>query len=310
MRWVPLILLAACAGSEPERKKSPAEQPKLPSPYVADEDTVPAPTADLSEIEAALQAGIDAAPRVTPAAVRLAYDAAMTTSDPYCPYFFSGPDGDYWFDECTSEVGSAFAGYAFGLDQQGVYDPVSGGTVDTWYVAGAATVETSGSELLVIGGTAYEVRFTDGVSTSWQSVVQGTFTWDGVEADGTWLATDYDPDLVRTFVLYELTNGHAASFDGGIGRLGPDGQWSIAFDNAVSVGTFLGSPCADEPSGTLSVRAEDGSWYDIRFHGPDGETFETSGACDGCGDVFYKGEPAGEACADFSTWLGWGAAPW
>lgn len=310
-RWMTLALLVGCGGSTPEKRQDPGTtEVALPSPYVADETSVPEPTADPAEVAAALQAGVDAAPQVSPVAVRQAYEAAMATSDGACPYFFTGPDGDYWFDDCNSQLGSAFSGFVFALDQPGYVDPSTGLTIDTWYVSGAASVVTGAAETLVVGGTAYEVSYTDGMSTTWQSIVQGSFSWNGPEAAGTWMAADYDPDLVSTFVSYPDTGGMAAVFDGGVGRLGDQGQWSIAFDNALMANLGLGSPCGEEPSGTISVRTADGSWYDIRFHGPDPDTFQPSGTCDGCGDVFFHGEPAGEVCADFSSWVGWGGAPW
>ena len=66
-----------------------------------------------------------------------------------------------------------------------------------------------------------------------------------------------------------------------------------------------------EPGGTIGVRVADGSWYDVQFHGPtDAKPEVAPKDCDGCGDAFYRGEPLGTVCVDFSAWTGWGAAPW
>ena len=316
-RWISLFLLVGCAQSDGDGKKNkgsdtPDDTVELPSPYIAPEESAPEPTATAQEIEDALLAGIDAALEVSPGPVKSAWEAAMATADGGCPYYFSSPDGDYWFDDCTSSQNSHFSGYAFGMDAVDQYDPTYGISFDIWYVGGAATIDTEASGTMVLGGTAYTVHYEEPISgtQTWQAIVQGTFLWDGPEADGTWLERGYDPDLVQTYVYLPATTGHAFGLDGGIGGLGANGQWAVAFDQVNHIGILLGSPCSLEPHGTISVRASDGSWYDVRFHGPHPETFETSGECDGCGDVFFHGEAIGEICADFDSWLGWGASPW
>jgi hypothetical protein len=49
----------------------------------------------------------------------------------------------------------------------------------------------------------------------------------------------------------------------------------------------------------------------VSFDGPGefGQPYDGAG-CDGCGEVWFRGEPAGQACVDFSGLLDWTEAPW
>lgn len=310
MRPIALCLaacsLAACTkGPESDGRA----EPKDPSPYVVDEETSPVPSASIDEISQAFQAGIDAVMELGAPPVRDAYLAAMQGASANCPDAFSGPDGDYWFDDCTSPAGTSFSGYVFDYASYDVVDPYSGGTYDQWYLYGGATIQTAAGERMDLGGGVSMYEIDDGFAQTWQSSVQGTFTWDGPQAGGTWLDEGYDPDLSTYFQVIPTYDARVAYVDGGIGGLGPDLQWAASFDEAVMFDIILGGDCDLEPAGQASVRAADGSWYDLKFHASDGYSPGT-GPCDGCGDLFFRGEPMGEACADFSAWLGWGGAPW
>jgi hypothetical protein len=72
-----------------------------------------------------------------------------------------------------------------------------------------------------------------------------------------------------------------------------------------------GSDCPQEPSGTLAIRDEANEWYTVAFDGPSyagGETFPA--ACDGCGEVWYRGTSLGLVCPDLSTLTQWERSPW
>lgn len=310
MRLLPLVLLfAGCAKNQDPKQGGSADDPGDPSPYVVDETSTPVPTASVQEIGDALQAGIDGVVRLGAPPVRDAYATVMLESSAICPATFSGPDGDYWFDDCVSAAGAEYSGYAFAYEGTGLYDPVYQVTYDTWYVFGAATLFTSGGDLLEIGGTATLTEYGDGTYTQWETALQGSFHWDGVGSVGTWLEEGLDPDMYSIFTTIPSVGSNGVYFDGGIGGLGPQAQWAVGFEEALLMDPILGSTCQDEPMGAASVRASDGTWYDIRFHGSD-EYGNTTGPCDGCGDLFFQGEPMGEVCADFSTWLSWGSSPW
>ena len=63
--------------------------------------------------------------------------------------------------------------------------------------------------------------------------------------------------------------------------------------------------------GNQQARDNAGQWYDVLFDGPleYGEQVDPD-LCDGCGQVWYRGEPLGEACVDFSHLLDWSGRPW
>ena len=309
MRTLPLVLLVVSCAKDADRDKDKQPAVEDPSPYVVDETSSPVPTADLAEIGSALQAGIEGIVELGAPPIRDAYNTVMTESSLICPGTFSGPDGDYWFDDCTAASGATFTGYAFAYEAYDLVDPYYGLTYDTWYVFGAATLFTSTGQMLEIGGGATLNEYSDGVYTQWDTSLQGSFAWDGVGATGTWLEEGLDPDLFSTFIALPSLNQNGVYFDGGVGGLGPQAQWAVGWDTAALNDPLFGSSCQDEPMGEASVRAADGSWYDIRFHGSD-EYGNTTGPCDGCGDVFFQGEAMGEVCADFSSWLGWGDSPW
>lgn len=320
MRNVLIIsIVAGCTGTASEPGPEPVDSdptvvdPDPPSEYVADEEALPAPTASLDEIGEALQLALDAAMTIHGAPVRAAYDAAMTGSTGACPYVYATPDGAYWYDSCTAADGSEFDGYVFSYEESGLFDPSSGLVLDYWYAYGGATVENAGGEQLELAGSAVSVKGTgdsNGITyTIYQTDVGGTFRWDGPEADGTWLSSGLDPDLISDVTSIASLDVASVFLSGGFGGFG-DG-WAIAFDANTVGDALLGLPCADELSGTIGVRAPDGTWYDVQFQGSDGLDPDYDPArCDGCGDVFYRGEAMGEVCADTHAMLAMAVTPW
>lgn len=307
-------LLAGCAGTPQDGDPGdPATVPEPPSDYIFEEGDLPEPTSSLEDIAEALQVALDLTMTVHAAPVQQAYDAAMAGSTVACPYVYATPDGSYWYDSCTASDGSEFDGYVFAYEAQGIYDVYSGLMLDYWYAFGGATVESSDGYRLELAGGAVSIKGYGSQSGTefvvYQTDVGGTFAWEGPEADGTWLAAGVEPDLVVNITAVPLVNQSSIFLQGGFG--GFNDGWAIAFDDNAIGGELLGLPCAEEVSGTLGVRATDGTWYDIQFQGSDGTDVDYDGAaCDGCGDVFYQGEPMGEICIDFSTLVEMGVAPW
>lgn len=312
-----ISLLAGCASTsqEPDPEPgSPAGASEVPpSDYVFEEGDLPEPTASLADITEALQVALDLTMTIHGAPVRDAYDAAMVGSTGACPYVYTTPDGSYWYDSCTASDGSEFDGYVFAYEEAGLFDPSSGLVLDYWYAFGGATVENARGDRLELAGSAVSVKGTgtvDGTAyTIYQTDVGGTFQWDGPEAQGTWLSSGIDPDLISNVTSLPSLDQTAIFVSGGFGGFA-DG-WAVAYDDNTIGDALLGLPCAAELSGTIGVRAPDGSWYDIQFQGSDGQDPDYDDArCDGCGDVFYQGEAMGEVCVDFGAMMAMGVAPW
>ena len=119
-----------------------------------------------------------------------------------------------------------------------------------------------------------------------------------------------DPAIVlRRCVLLTLAMG-VVELAGGFGGI-LDG-WAVAFDGNAVGSDLLDLPCPVELSGSVGVRAPDGTWTDVLFDGtidPYDTTFDPL-ACDGCGEAYFLGEPLGEVCVDVSVLLASAVRPW
>lgn len=241
--------------------------------------------------------------------VLAAYDRVMAESDDGCPSYYES-DGDvFWYDYCTSSDGATYDGYSFYT----FYDGESDGQT-TWTggeLTGLATVHSADGYTFDAGGTAL---LASGVGvdgdydyTLHYSYVLGTFTWDGPEADGTWMQQGADPDLLLYGVDYPGLDGRYLMVEGGISAL--DGDLSaVVFDELIAANAGAGIDCPMEPLGAISVRDAQGNWYALRF---DGEgNGPRSHACDGCADLMFQDQDLGPICVDVSTWLDWEEAPW
>jgi len=284
---------------------SPTEEP---APYIVDEEEAPDVEVDLDDVGTTLQLVLDTALSLNALPVEASYDKAMEGQGSQCPYYYTTPQGTYWFDNCTAETGSEFNGYVFAYGESDVPDPYSGGTMSYWSASGAATVVDPAGNLLEVGGTAYHTTTTSTGLVSFTSVVAGTFAWGGAEATGTWLEEELDPD----FILYGYKTtgqfpGRLMYLDGGFSGIS-DG-WAVAFDENAIAEVALGSTCPDELSGTVGIRTPEGQWVDIVF---DGDLYAAvdAEACDGCGVAFVQGEVVGEVCVDATVVLDWEETPW
>jgi hypothetical protein len=300
-------------GVDPSPAEPGTSEPP-PSTYIFDEDAPPEPTASLDEITASLQDALDLTMAIHATPVQEAYEVAMAGSTAACPYVYQTPDGSYWYDSCTANDGTSFDGYVFAYGASNLFDPGSGFVFDYWYAFGGATIQVPGGDELELaglalwqkgvndnGGTPIEFHYTE---------LGGTFAWDGVEADGTWLRMGLDPDIVVSSNSMPTLGLSMSTLDGGFGGFG-DG-WAIGYDENVIGSELFGMPCEAEVSGTIGLRAPDGTWYDLQFDGAADAadpTFEAS-ECDGCGQAFYRGEPMGQICADFSVLVEMGVSPW
>jgi hypothetical protein len=313
MRYATLIAwlgAAGCGGDDPAPEGAPGPpEEELPSPYVAPEGEPPVASADLAEIEAAAQAALDGVRATSGRPVEAAYAEAMAGQEGACPSYYANDYGTYWFDSCTSGLGTTFSGYAFAYGETDLVDPFSGFAYTYWVVYGGATILDADTSL-ELSGTAYYLDGVslDGLTSIWETTVQGTFAYDGVAAGDTWLAGDGgDPDLY----LYAIAAGpaHYLLLDGGYSGFGDVGL-AASFESLEVFDAAIGTTCPEEPGGAMAVRSGDGGWYDLVFHGATSLAPADDAQCDGCADVFYQGEPMGLACIDVAPVLRWASAPW
>jgi len=293
MKVALLVVVAGCAGSAPSdgSPADPAGPP--PSVYVFDPTTTPVPTASLDDIRGALQDALDRTMTIDVAPVEAAYDQAMFGSTSQCPYVYASPQGSYWYDSCTADDGTRFDGYVFAYSGTAVPDPYNPGMLDDyWYAYGGATVVDADQHQLELAGNAVAYKVYSDDFAYYLTQINGTFSWNGPQAKGTWLEDGLDPDLTLTTQVVPSIGAASVLLDGGFGGL--SGGWAVAYDHNAVADASIGGLCPDELSGTVGVRAPDGTWYDIQFQGWDGldPSYDAS-ACDGCGDVYYQGESIG-----------------
>lgn len=316
-----LLLLLACA---PESRlaahATAANDPEDAgsSPYLVDDsgsDAVPALTAD--QIASGIESAIDVAFTIDPA---LLFDATASIwsgrDDGDCPYYY--PEylelyNEYiWTDSCTAASGNAFSGSAYYYAWDGRYSYYYG-TYDRYdYFYGDASLSRADGQTLDASGTAYYYDF-DGLDYSGYrepySLLQGAFDWTGPEYAGTWLAASYTLDLYTVGLEYS-TGGRSIVLDGSLGGLSGEVN-AVTFGSLYSENLTLGTTCVTEPGGTISVRDNEGGWYDVHFDGPafhGASVFPA--ACDGCGDAWWRGQYVGQVCPDFAALLGWEGRPW
>ncbi len=314
--WLPALLMGwACGSDDPEGGRSPSNTPptdgEAPSPYIAPEADAPEPTADLGEVAAAAQAALDGVRAFNGRPVQAAYDAAMVGQEGACPDYYANDYGTYWYDACTSSLGTTFSGYAFAYFEEDYYDPSYDITYSYWQVYGGGTVEDATS-LLELSGSALwlEGVTSDGLAQLFQSSVSGTFSYDGDASAGTWLAGDGgDPDLFLYATTYPTFDAKYLYIDGGYSGFGEVG-WAASFADLELSNAGTGTTCPEEPGGSMAIRAGDGGWYDLIFHGATSYTVADEAECDGCANVFFEGAAIGQACIDVTSALGWDGVPW
>ncbi len=278
-----------------------------PSPWIAESFTSPLPTGSLPDVAAAVKTAFERARTVHASPVHAAYDAAMVGASSVCPAEYSSDYGNFWYDQCTSDLGTEFNGYVFAYDAIDEFDPYSGLFLTYWTMYGAATVVAGDGNVLDVSGSSQWVVGTADDLIIWSDFVAGAFNWDGVESVGTWMDAGLDPDLYLYALLVPSVGAKYLYLDGGIG----DGAEAVSF-TAMEVGNALvGATCDVEPAGAMAVRTADGSWYDVLFDGSFDPYAPTAVAdCDGCGRAFFEGVAIGDVCVDITPLLDWTEAPW
>lgn len=299
------LSLLACAAPEPETPLDPSPwAPDLPP--LAEERLAP------DDLDLDLEAILAQLLALHNRPVLDLYWAQLDLRDDTCPQtdWTDNGDGtvsDYWSDACTTAGGASFDGTVFGRTAEGL---INGGY--TWSgrdFKGWGSIVAPDGATLVVGGfiTVYDGVAEDGDRWGY-SHGRTDILWTGDGWEDAWFGSGLHPGL-------DLD----AWWEDGAGRVVIGGQASgfagevvaIEVDGLAAMAPGFGSDCPEELGGTVSLRDEAGTWYDVRFDG--GEAPEDPvepAACDGCGAVTVDGAPHGSVCVDPAVLLDWEESPW
>jgi len=328
-----LFLLLACAGSpdpdgtEPttdtatsdsgdsdsgisDSGTSDSAAPEDTAPYL-DDDAINEPGLSPDEQLRAVEKALSLLAGADPLMPFDLYVAAMDSADDACPAF---QDEATWFDSCTADSGVTYDGYAqhvryIDLEDSGnLYHQYDAIIADAVFTVGDSA---DSAEVVLRTDNSYYADFTDsGGARYQQTLLDGEFGWTDPTADTGWLGLaprlsldQQAANLDELFFVY--INGAITGLDDAM----TGGVQAVVAEYLYFVSPGLDADCTDEPGGALSVLVDD-DWYLVVFHGPDVETMAGSGACDGCGDVWFEGTLQGTTCPDFTDFTDWEVRPW
>lgn len=311
-RWtlsVGLWTLAACGSGDEEATKPAAEQEvEEPVPYVYEELEDEALAYDQAEVEATLNYALSQALEFHAEPALDAYFVAMEEATEDCPDYYSDGTNVYWYDYCTSDSGASFSGYSYAYAYSDYSDGYYVYNGDQVYAQ--AVIETSDGYDFEAGGGATSLILDDpSGAIIYYSALGGAFAWNGGGIEGTWMDEGVRAETSMWISHYPEYGANYVSLSGGVTNL------SSVYETVSFTGVSYGNPegwwpCDGEVAGTMSVRASDGSWFDVVFD-VNGETWEVDEAlCDGCGTVWHRGEIVGEACPDPTPLVDWESKPW
>lgn len=298
LSWSAVLVLIAAACVAPSAGDTVGEtggDDPLPSASGID---VPGPdrAADRSteELAGMLQAVVDSLRGLHALDAFAGYDAALAEADASCPGVYTYGNTEIWEEDCETAAGARFFGYGTRLAYEGL--PIDDGYYTGVGLVAACDLETTTGERYLASGYAYTLAGQDSAGEHTFARINGQFQWSGAEAAGTWVAAGLTPHL-------RIDGWHTAAT--GARRLLADGSVALSDDLVVdlqAVDLASDAACAREPSGALSLRESDGTWYDLAF--------DPDGACDGCAAATREGRQLGLVCASFATLVDWSQRPW
>ena len=322
-----VLWLVGCgveAPSEVEELLDTGEE--VPSEYVVAPGESTA-VLSVEEVAAGIESGLETMRLLDPAILQAQYleliadgDAAEEGCPEWRENFYEGEGYNYWKDTCTSEEGTLFSGWA---KQQRPMEYQNGNHhyTDDGYLEGEFEISRPGGARLEFSGkVSYYERinnyyyYTDRTDFDRYYYVDawGDATLQTSDGDANWLTESYVYDYNINFQDYDDDDGMKADWEGGIFGITGDAPAIHATDFYI-YSAANGSPCEKEPSGLISIRDTQGQWYDVEFQGPPyNGAWSYQPACDGCGEVWFRGEFMGETCVDFSIFMEWNGEgrPW
>ena len=306
-RYAPFLMILSACGQEvePTQVETATLDPGIddaPAAYEYDPGDEVTNFLEVEDIGLAVQDALVATVQLHADPVFAAYHAVMAEADEQCPSYYSYDGNSFWYDYCTSDSGAVFDGYGFYY----LYEDYDDGD-RVWNgeaLNGLARVTDSQGRVFDAAGEAGTMLSAQDGWTIFYSYVYGGFTWDGDEADDTWMDTGARPDLVAYAAYADEGGGWYYYVDGDAGGVA-DGVAAVAFNELLLGNAAGGVKCTKEPIGDVSVRDEEGNWYLVDFDATQGSAGQ---ACDGCGTVTVEGQSLGEACVDLSDLEA--ALPW
>lgn len=325
---VAMVLVFACsnetgveaaepAGSNTDEPAPAEDTTSDPSPYVVDDTAaVEAPELSPAQVGEAIEAAIAAIRGMNPNDIADAYESVWALRDDgVCPYYYPEYlelyDQYIWYDSCTASSGATFDGYGYYTayhDYVGSYY-----TYDRYFSLYGSPVNLTlpNGETLTGSGTAYtyDIDYWGYGYRASNATIQGTWRWDGATWADSWLGDGVSIDIEFTGTQY-LSGATYTSINGSLADINEQ-ITAVNFDRLYLMNEAAGTSCSAEPGGTIRIRDAAGSWYDVTFSGP-----AYSGApsfpayCDGCVDVWWRGENLGETCPDTSGLVNWEGRPW
>lgn len=321
------IFLLACSpetGVRSAEQVPPAEDPAVaddssadPSPYVTDDTAaVAAPELTADQVGAAIEASIEAILAMDPYDIADAYESIWALRDDgTCPYYYPEYlelyDQYIWYDTCTATSGARFDGYGYYTAYHGYVGSYY--TYDRYFSLYGSPVNMSlpNGETLTGSGSAYtyDIDYWAYGFRASTATIQGTWRWDGEAWADSWLGDGVSIDISFYGTQY-LSGATYAQLNGSLADINEQ-ITAVSFEDVYLMNAAAGTACASEPAGTIRIRDAVGGWYDATFSGP-----AYSGApsfpayCDGCVEVWWRGESLGETCPDTSALVGWVGRPW
>lgn len=313
------LALAACTDPPADKPATADTGDALPDidapeddgPYLDDPVEETPPDLDAETLAAAVEAVLPLVIGAHAGHLRDAYEEVLEGESAGCPTWTVSEDGvPYWFDSCTSDAGTRFDGYAYSLLSEDLED---GEIVwNGWQFFGVATIERADGAVFEAAGEAGVLlgTQTDGAQVTYTYMAEG-FRYDAPSVSAGWLGEAGSPEVVAYTVHYPESGANLVSLQARVSV--DEGPVSaVVFDELQLGNAEAGSPCPEEPSGLVSVRSADGTWFELYF---DGVPFDRWGDtevidCDGCATAWAKGIEIGEVCVDTSVLTDWEGAPW
>ncbi len=265
--------------------------------YLAELDALDTPA--IEDVETLLQMGIEQIRAVRVGRLLDVYDAMLAQTDSDCPRWFNNPDGLYWADSCTSEQGVAFEGFATSIPRNDTEPDPYGNLFVGRQIHCEGTLSDGDTQLSCVGG----INELTGVDSNGHDVFYSYSRPYVLTEFGT---VSHFPDAEMWAVNAPT---YKAMFYNGVQLVRDQNTDGGAHQvlGAVEFGeqTFSNVDCQVEPNGTQHIQVE-GQWIYVEWHGGQLDTPER---CDGCGEAYAQGEPIGQVCADFSSWLSWTSSP-
>jgi hypothetical protein len=253
--------------------------------------------------------------------------ASLDTRAPGCPDFWTGTftdgaltfgseTGISWFDDCLTDVGLEYNGWATWeseVAESGDVTTFEGRTSEaSRSLEGDAIVKDDVGVRFEFDGTAsdslYQVE-----AKGYQRLVYSTSMDATVTGADAFSDESLTPDGFRTDLVVSLTQGDVETYSarGNVYLFTP--QLQGRFDSVQVDMEMLGvgagpTDCTLEPLGWIGVRDSEAIWYDVVFlprfeETITGDDFDNPlSVCDGCGRLYVQGvEQDGiDVCIDFS----------